>query len=74
VFTQHNEAVRREISADRLLVFDVAQGWGPLCDFLGVPVPAEEFPRLNDQKTYADKHRARLAAAMTQHGPRPAGS
>ncbi|OHV36776.1 hypothetical protein BBK14_14475 [Parafrankia soli] len=68
-FEEHSEAVRREIPADRLLVFDVAQGWGPLCEFLDVPVPAGEFPRLNDQETYAAKHRARLAAAMNRGAP-----
>ncbi|MDL4776977.1 MULTISPECIES: sulfotransferase family protein [Thermomonosporaceae] len=49
VFEEHTETVRREIPAERLLVFEVAQGWEPLCSFLGVPVPDEEFPRLNDR-------------------------
>lgn len=52
VFTEHNEAVRREIPADRLLVFEVAQGWQPLCDFLGVPVPEAPFPRTNDSASF----------------------
>ncbi len=39
--------VRAAIPAERLLVFDVAEGWEPLCRFLGVKVPAEPFPRLN---------------------------
>lgn len=39
--------VRATIPADRLLVFDVAEGWEPLCKFLGAKVPAEPFPRLN---------------------------
>ena len=47
VFRAHNEAVRRTIPAARLLVFDVAAGWTPLCDFLGVPVPESDFPRIN---------------------------
>ena len=34
--------------ADRLLVFDVRAGWAPLCQFLGVPVPARPFPNIND--------------------------
>ncbi|GAA2594577.1 sulfotransferase [Actinomadura fulvescens] len=49
IFEAHNEAVRTTIDAGRLLVFEVAQGWEPLCGFLGVPVPDEPFPRLNDQ-------------------------
>lgn len=44
----HNTEVRRRIAADRLLVFDVAQGWEPLCAFLGKPVPARPFPNANN--------------------------
>ncbi len=38
--------------ADRLLEFEVSQGWKPLCDFLGRPVPDEPFPRLNDAQAF----------------------
>jgi hypothetical protein len=55
VFTEHNDAVRREVPADRLLEFDVRQGWGPLCDFLGVPVPDKPFPRTNDRQEFAER-------------------
>ena len=37
--------------ADRLLVFDVKQGWEPLCAFLGVLVPDTPFPHVNDHMT-----------------------
>lgn len=47
-FHRHSAAVRDGLPADRLLVFDVRQGWEPLCAFLGVAVPAEPFPRTND--------------------------
>jgi hypothetical protein len=57
VFTEHNAAVRAEIPADRLLEFEVSDGWPPLCDFLGVPVPDVPFPRTNDGATF----RARIA-------------
>ena len=59
VFNEHNEAVRREISPDRLLVFEVAQGWEPLCAFLGVPVPDGPFPRTNDREEFAGRLRER---------------
>ena len=48
VFERHNEEVKRRVPQDRLLVYEVREGWGPLCEFLGVPVPDEPFPRLND--------------------------
>jgi hypothetical protein len=57
VFNRHNEQVRRDVPADRLLVYEVSQGWGPLCAFLGVPVPeGKPFPHLND----AAEFRARV--------------
>jgi hypothetical protein len=62
VFTEHIAAVRREIPPERLLVFDVRQGWAPLCDFLGVATPDEPFPRLNDRASFVAKRDARLAA------------
>jgi hypothetical protein len=48
VFEQHIEDVKATADPDRLLVYDVAEGWGPLCEFLGVPVPNEPFPHVND--------------------------
>jgi hypothetical protein len=50
VFERHNEAVRRRVPQERLLVFDVREGWAPLCAFLGVEAPDEPFPRLNEAR------------------------
>ena len=44
------EEVKAAVPADRLLVFQVTDGWGPLCRFLGVPEPPEPFPNLNDRE------------------------
>ncbi len=52
VHRAHVAAVKATIPAERLLVFDVKQGWEPLCDFLGVPVPAEPFPRSNSTQEF----------------------
>jgi len=52
VFNRHIETVRATIDPARLLVFDVKEGWEPLCRFLGVPAPDESFPRLNDTATF----------------------
>lgn len=48
VFEAHNRRVQEEISAERLLVFRVQDGWEPLCAFLGRDVPSEPFPHLNE--------------------------
>jgi len=54
-FHRHNAEVRAAVPADRLLVYEVAQGWPPLCEFLGVPVPDTPFPWLNSTAEYAAK-------------------
>ena len=45
---EHNAAVQQTVPAERLLVFQVKDGWGPLCDFLGCEVPDTPFPHLNE--------------------------
>ncbi|MEV5571136.1 sulfotransferase family protein [Spirillospora sp. NPDC052269] len=52
VFDRHNAEVRRAIAPDRLLVFDVAQGWAPLCEFLDVAVPGTPFPHHNSRADF----------------------
>lgn len=48
-YEEHNRRVIDTVDPDRLLVFDVRQGWEPLCAFLGSPVPDEPYPNLNDR-------------------------
>lgn len=55
-YRRHNEAVKRSVPPERLLVFDVAEGWEPLCRFLGRPLPEAPFPRVNS----ADEFRQRF--------------
>lgn len=43
-YRRNNARVRELIAPERLLVFDVAAGWAPLCRFLDVEVPSEPFP------------------------------
>lgn len=54
-FNAHNEAVQATIPAHRLLVYQVKEGWGPLCAFLGVPEPTDPFPRTNDRGEFWDR-------------------
>jgi hypothetical protein len=46
-FARHNDAVRAAIPTDRLLEWSVADGWAPICERLGLPVPDEPFPVTN---------------------------
>ena len=52
-FTHRNQQVVAALPPERLLVFAPKQGWEPLCAFLGVPVPAEPFPRVNSRDEIA---------------------
>jgi hypothetical protein len=51
-YRRNNEEVRDTIPADRLLVFNVAEGWDPLCRFLEKPAPATPFPRSNPRDEF----------------------
>ena len=52
VFNAHNDEVRRLVPPERLLVYEVGQGWEPLCAFLGLPVPATLFPKVNSTEDF----------------------
>jgi hypothetical protein len=58
VFREHNARVRATIPPERLLVYEVAQGWEPLCKFLGVPVPDGPMVKTNTTEEF----RARVAS------------
>ena len=47
VFHAWNEAVKKSLPPEKLLVFEVKDGWEPLCKFLGVAVPDKPFPHSN---------------------------
>ena len=47
VFNAHNDEVRRSVPPGRLLVCKSEEGWYPLCAFLGVPVAATPYPKVN---------------------------
>ncbi len=51
-FIAHNDAVKAVIPASRLLAFEVKQGWEPLCKYLGLAVPQEEFPKTNGREEF----------------------
>ena len=63
VFNHHNEAVKEHVSPGRLLVYEVKEGWGPLCDFLDVEVPDKPFPHLNDSDSFRKMFVRRFAFA-----------
>lgn len=55
---RHNAQVQATIPAERLLVLDIAEGWEPLCRFLGVPQPQTPFPRANSTEEFQSRVKA----------------
>jgi len=54
-FNNWNQAVIDEVPADKLLVYRAGDGWEPLCEFLGVPVPPEPYPRVNSREEMTER-------------------
>ncbi|MBN1238047.1 MAG: hypothetical protein JXB36_06075 [Gammaproteobacteria bacterium] len=66
MFERHRADVEAAIPSDRLLVYEVSEGWEPLCEFLGVPVPETPFPRTNSREELRQ-----MIEAMGQGGGPP---
>lgn len=59
-FKGRNQKVIDALPREKLLVYSPSEGWEPLCSFLGVPLPAEPFPRINRR----DELRAQLEGGI----------
>jgi hypothetical protein len=65
LFQRWNQTVQERVPADRLLVYEVQQGWEPLCNFLDLPLPADvPFPKINDTEAFRRQVAAMQAAPV----------
>jgi hypothetical protein len=67
-FERHNAEVEQRVPTEKLLVYEVKEGWAPLCEFLGVDVPDKPFPHLNDTEAFRGwirRMRVLMVAALT---------
>ncbi len=55
VFEAHNRAVQDAIPPEKLLIYEVKEGWEPLCAFLDRPIPNESFPRVNERDFFREQ-------------------
>ncbi|MGI8430426.1 MAG: sulfotransferase family protein [Solirubrobacteraceae bacterium] len=63
---RHTEEVRRAVPAERLLVWNVTEGWEPLCEFLQVEVPAVPMPHVNDSREFGERVIEMAMGTLTQ--------
>ena len=54
-YQQHNREIREFFPKNRLLVFEVSEGWSPLCEFLNVGVPDSDFPKANTRTEFQER-------------------
>ncbi|KAJ5722771.1 hypothetical protein N7488_000806 [Penicillium malachiteum] len=59
----HVRMVKSIVSPERLLGWDICDGWEPLCEFLGKPVPGKSLPHLNSERQYLQRFDDRVAHA-----------
>lgn len=64
VYLDHVEEVRSLVPPERLLEYQIKDGWGPLCEFLGEEVPDTPFPRGNDMADFFNRCRTRNRRQM----------
>lgn len=50
-YDSHHATVRRLVPSSQLLECRLGDGWAPICEFLGKPIPKVAFPHLNDSAT-----------------------
>jgi hypothetical protein len=55
MYNQWVADVKKNVPAEKLLVFEAKEGWEPLCKFLGVPVPDVPYPRGNDSEQFKER-------------------
>lgn len=52
VWESHHEEVKKHVPEKQLLVYDVREGWPPLCKFLNADVPSQDLPHLNKRENF----------------------
>ncbi|KAF7181850.1 hypothetical protein CNMCM7691_001147 [Aspergillus felis] len=65
VYSRHVAWLEENVPADRLVFFDVREGWEPLCKALGKDVPTDiPFPHINDSEQITRTARYHIQQAL----------
>ncbi|KAI1810195.1 P-loop containing nucleoside triphosphate hydrolase protein [Poronia punctata] len=67
VWEKHVAFLKEHVPPEKLIFFDVRDGWGPLCNALGCDVPKGiDFPRTNDTKAMEDIARSEIRTGLVR--------
>jgi Sulfotransferase domain len=64
-FRRHTDEVKATIAPERLLIYDVGEGWDRLCAFLGAPVPDTPYPSENSRADFIARRQRAAAQQAT---------
>ncbi|HZE42121.1 MAG TPA: sulfotransferase [Stackebrandtia sp.] len=73
-YDRYIDYVRANAPADRLLEWSAPEGWQPLCEALGVPVPDEPFPHVNSTEEFNNRGPERMKEMIEQMKAKRAAS
>ncbi len=54
IYRQHINDVQKSIPTEDLLIFELSEGWEPLCDFLETSPPECTFPNINKRSVFVE--------------------
>lgn len=55
VYKEHVDEVRSLVLPERLLEYNIKEGWAPLCEFLDEEIPGDPFPNINDVADFRNR-------------------
>ena len=68
LWERHMVDLKRVVPKEKLIFFDVKEGWEPLCKVLGKDVPDVEFPRINDGQAIEDLTKSFIVKGLVRWG------
>ncbi len=71
---RHTAEVRATVPAGRLVVWEPADGWEPLCELLGVAIPDQPLPHVNDSTAFEDRVIEGSLAALNHYWDKRQGA
>lgn len=73
-FEEQYRTVRELVPKDRLLEYQIGEGWGRLCPFLGCDVPQVPYPNTNEAAAFRERNWLRMKLSAKRGAPRMAAT
>ncbi|KAI9719836.1 MAG: hypothetical protein M1828_006057 [Chrysothrix sp. TS-e1954] len=74
VYQDQYNLVRSIVPKDRLLDYQVGEGWDRVCEFLEVPKPSVPYPNTNEAAAFRDRNWLRFKLSLRRGLPRLTGT